>query len=147
MRLDAHASSPVRRAKLSAALVGAFATTAVFADWVKIDRAADTGPETFIDVKAIRQTGPMNTMRRVWQLNNLAKPSNLQALSIKTQFEYDCKDRRIRVIEESYFPEHWARGERLPDGVPSDRPSEWSAITSGSLGETIFKRVCPSDES
>ena len=136
----------MRSANLPAALVCAFASAVACAEWVKVDQATDTSPETFIDVKAIRQTGPMNIMRRVWQLNNLAKPSSVQALSIKTQVEYDCKDRRVRSIEEAYFPEHWARGERLAPAGTDAKPGDWNGITRGSLADAVFKRVCPSDD-
>ena len=92
-----------------------FISTTVSADWVKIDVAADTASEKFIDTKAIRQTGPMNTMRRVWEISNLAKGASNKVLSIKNEVEYDCKDRRVRVLEESNFSEHWAQGENLTD--------------------------------
>ena len=121
-------------------------STAVCADWVKVDRAGDTGANKFIDTKAIRQTGPMNTMRRVWELSNLATRSSNQALSIKSHVEYDCKDRRIRIIEVASFSEHWAQGEQLPAAGSDAKSGDWSDITNGSLGESIFKRVCPSDD-
>ena len=122
-------------------------STGVCADWVKVDSAADTGANKFIDIKAIRQTGPMNTMRRVWELSNLAKRSLGQVLSIKSHVEYDCKDRRIRIIEVASFSEHWAQGERLPAAGSDAKSGDWSDISNGSLGESIFKRVCPSDDS
>ena len=58
-----------------------FISATVSADWVKINVAVDTASEKFIDVKAIRQTGPMNTMRRVWEISNLAKGASNKVLS------------------------------------------------------------------
>lgn len=133
--------------KRSITLLALLVSTVVCADWVKVDSAADTGSNQFIDTKAIRQTGPMNTMRRVWELSNLARRSSSQALSIKSQVEYDCKDRRIRIIEVASFSEHWGQGERLPAAGSDAKSGDWSDIGSGSLGESIFKRVCPSDDS
>jgi hypothetical protein len=46
----------------------ALATTIAHADWVRIDFKASDQIETFIDTNRIRQSGPMNTMRRVWEL-------------------------------------------------------------------------------
>ena len=133
--------------KRSIALLVLLVSTVVCADWVKVDSAADTGANKFIDTKAIRQTGPMNTMRRVWELSNLAKRSLGQVLSIKSHVEYDCKDRRIRIIEVASFSEHWAQGERLSAPESDAKTGDWSDISNGSLGESIFKRVCPSDDS
>lgn len=130
--------------KLFALLLIFFSVTAS-AEWVKIDRATNTASEKFIDPKSVRQTGPMNTMRRVWELSNLSKRAPNNAMSIKSLNEYDCKDRRIRVIKESYFSEHGAEGETLAAIAQDAKASDWSEIVKGSIGETIFNRVCPSD--
>ena len=63
-------------------LLLAFVSATVSADWVKIGSPATAASEKFIDTAAIRQTGPMNTMRRVWELSNLAKPAANKTLSI-----------------------------------------------------------------
>ena len=124
-----------------------FLSATVSADWVKITGTADTSSEKFIDTTAIRQTGPMNTMRRVWELSNLAKSASNKALSIKHYMEYDCKDRRVRVLEESYFSEHMAQGESLTLPSREQNPSNWSGIAKGSVSEVVFNRVCPHDDS
>lgn len=126
-------------------LILIFFSVIASADWVKINHAADTAIEKLIDLKTIRQTGPMNTMRRVWELSNLPKPTANKAMSVKNLVEYDCKDRRIRVLEESYFTEHGGLGERLESTAQSDKAGIWSDIGKGSITEAIFNRVCPND--
>ena len=123
-----------------------FISATVSADWVKINVAVDTASEKFIDMKAVRQTGPMNTMRRVWEISNLAKGASNKVLSIKNEVEYDCKDRRVRVLEESNFSEHWAQGENLTSTGHDIKPGNWSDLSKGSVSETIFNRVCPNDD-
>ena len=118
----------------------------VSADWVKIADATDAASEKFIDMKAIRQTGPMNTMRRVWEISNLMKAAPNKALSTRSHVEYDCKDRRVRVLEESNFSEHWARGDNLTLTALDPKPGNWSDLSKGSINETIFNRVCPNDD-
>ena len=124
-----------------------FMSATASADWVKINGVTDTSPEKFIDTNAIRQSGPMNTMRRVWELTHLARGASDKVLSTKNYMEYDCKDRRVRVLEESSFSEHWAQGENLTVTGPDNKRADWSAIGKGSVSETVFNRVCPSDES
>ena len=118
-------------------------STTALADWVKIDSPISSLYEKFIDLNAIRQTGPMNTMRRVWELNNLAKASANNIASVKQQVEYDCKDRRYRVIEESSFSERWAQGESLAAAASSTKAGDWNAIDPGGISQTVFNRVCP----
>ena len=128
-----------------------FMSATVSAEWEKIKGAAGTSVEKFIDTETMRQTGPMNTMRRVWEISNLAKGASNKAssnvLSIKSQVEYDCKDRRVRVLEESYFSEHWAKGEDVAGTAPDVKSRDWSGIVKGSIHEAIFNRVCPNDGS
>ena len=129
------------------ALLLLFMSTAASADWVKINGLADTSPEKFIDTNAIRQSGPMNTMRRVWELTHLARGASDKVLSTKNYMEYDCKDRRVRVLEESNFSEYWAQGENLTATGQDNKPANWSDIGKGGISETIFNRVCPRDDS
>ena len=124
-----------------------FMSASAFAEWEKIPSAASTSAEKFIDTETMRQTGPMNTMRRVWEISNLAKAAPNKVLSIKSQVEYDCKDRRVRVLEENYFSEHWAKGEAVAEPAPDSKSRDWSGIVAGSIQETIFNRVCPNDGS
>ena len=121
----------------------------VLADWVKISGYANTASpasEKFVDMRAIRQRGPMNTMRRVWEISNLAKGAPYKVLSIKSNVEYDCKNRRVRVLEESNLSEHRAQGENLTLAGHDLKPGNWSDINRGSVSETIFYRVCPNDD-
>ena len=127
-------------------LLAILLSATVSADWVKIPGATDTASEKFIDMKAIRQTGPMNTMRRVWEISNLMKATPNKVLSTKNHVEYDCKDRRVRVLEESKFSEHWARGDNLTLTGHDIKPGNWSDLSKGSVSETIFNRVCPNDD-
>ena len=124
-----------------------FMSATASAEWVKINGAAGTSAEKFIDTETMRQTGPMNTMRRVWEISNLAKGAANKVLSIKSHVEYDCKDRRVRVLEDSYFSEHWAKGEDVAGMAPDIKSRDWSGIVKGSIHETIFNRVCPNDGS
>ena len=128
-------------------LILVFITASASAEWLKIESKAKGPPETFIDTETIRQTGPMNTMRRVWELRHLAERTSDKTLSIKTQVEYDCRDRRIRILEESSFTEYWAQGEKLVSTVHDSQLAKWNAIGKLSVSKTIFKRVCPHDES
>ena len=123
-----------------------FMSATVLADWVKIKTPAGSSSEKFIDTKAIRQTGPMNTMRRVWEISNLAKAASNKVLSIKNYMEYDCKDRRVRALEESSFSGYWAQGEILGTVTYDIKPDNWSDIGKGSVSESIFNRVCPNDD-
>lgn len=88
----------------------------------------------------------MNTMRRVWEIDHLAERAPNRALSIKKYVEYDCKDRRERVLEESSFTEYWAQGENLAATLYDSQLAKWHAVGKTGISETVFKRVCPQDD-
>ena len=117
------------------------------ADWVQVRSAADTAPEVFIEPSSVRQSGPMSIMRRVWEIRNFSPGLSGKVLSTKTRMEYDCKDRRLRMLEQSQFSAHWARGEPLPGLGTDSLPGPWSDITIGSVMASIFNQVCPHDGS
>ena len=114
-----------------------------FADWEIVKGNADASFEKYLDTKAIRQSGPMNTMRRVWEVSNLAKAAPNKALSIKSHVEYDCKDRRVRILAELNFSEHFAQGNDLTIKAQEREPGKWGEIEKGGATEFIFNRVCP----
>ena len=124
-----------------------FMHASALAEWLKIKGSAASSVEKFIDTETIRQTGPMNTMRRVWEIKHLAERAPNKALAIKSYMEYDCRDHRVRVLEESSFTEYWAQGEKLALTVYDSQLATWNAIGKRSVSESIFKRVCPHDES
>ena len=128
------------------ALSGVCVSATAAAHWERITSATDNTAERFIDPTAIRQTGPMNTMRRVWELSNLNKGASGMVLSTKNYVEYDCKNRRVRVIEETSFSEHWAQGEELTLKRLDAKPGNWSDIGKGSVSDKIFNRICPNDD-
>ena len=127
------------------ALLCVVASTSVSAEWMKIGAARNDSPDIFIDTETIRQTGPMNTMRRVWELHHLAARAPNRALSLKKLVEYDCKDRRVRVLGESSFTEHWAQGDVLASTVHDSQSAKWAAVGTRGVSQTLFKRVCPHD--
>ena len=157
MRVELVLTSPKTREKTSSYLSAnvkklfpfllLFMNASASAEWLKIKGTAANSAEKLIDVETIRQTGPMNTMRRFWELNHLTERAPNKALSIKSYMEYDCKDRRVRVLEESSFTEYWAQGEKLALTVHDSQLTKWNAIGKRSINETVFKRVCPHDES
>lgn len=118
-----------------------FSTSAI-ADWVKIQRGPASSVEKLIDEGAIRQTGPMNTMRRVWEITNYAQPDTDKMLSTKNYIEYDCMNNRVRVLEETRFAERGAQGPKLPP-APNVVLDNWMPIERGSISRAVLMEVCP----
>jgi hypothetical protein len=59
--------------------------------------------------------------------------------STKVIAEYDCKEGRIRVLQEEYFSGQMGAGERLGG---NSEPSNWFSAVPGTRGATLLKFVC-----
>jgi hypothetical protein len=128
-----------------AVLLSSLAGTA-WADWQKIRESGPLEYETFIDIATVRQRGPMATMRRVWEIRNVPEPAEGRAASTRTLAEYDCQNRRPRILEESRFSAHWSSGQELTPAREKDSGRGWKPLEPEAVEERIFHEVCPHDD-
>ena len=114
-----------------------------FADWSRVGEKSHPEPHHYVDLDSVKQTGPMAIMRRVWELRNFSKPDNNNVKSVKRLSEYDCMDRRHRLIQELWFTEHWAKGDNVVSPVRGDAELAWRPIELKSIDEIILDEMCP----
>ena len=105
-----------------------------WADWVKIG-ASDSG-ELFLDPETIRKEGHI---RKVWQLQNLNQADDSGALSRRYRKEYDCTDKRDRILSFRKHSGSMATGKILDKGNLAD---PWQDIPPGSFSGTALNTVC-----
>lgn len=113
------------------------------AKWVKADTGIKKIHERYIDFDNIKQSGPMAIMRQVWEIINFLEPGEDGVLSIKTLSEYDCQNRKVRVLKEQMFAEPSVKGKELIPAYSNQIASQWSVIMPNSANETIINIVCP----
>jgi hypothetical protein len=116
------------------------------ADWVRVGDTLELKFEKYIDPDHVRQSGPMAIMRQVWEISNYLEPTKDRVASVKTLSEYDCQNRQLRVLKEFWFAEPWAKGRELTPAEMNQAMSQWTPITSNSVGEAIINMVCPGSE-
>jgi hypothetical protein len=131
--------------EILAVLLLSLAGTA-WADWKKIREAGPLDHETFIDIATVRQSGPMATMRRVWELRNDREPAEGRAASTKTLVEYDCQNPRLRTLEETRFSAPWGSGQASMPAPRESGGAAWRPIEPDSVEDRIFREVCPHDD-
>jgi len=119
---------------------------AASAEWVRVGDARLATLEKYIDPDNVKQTGPMAIMRQVWEIGNFLQPGNDRVASVKTLAEYDCQNRKLRVLQEFRFTEPWAKGKEVTPANLNKAPSDWSTIPPNSVGDAIIDIVCPSGE-
>ena len=110
------------------------ASASVWAEWVRWDESDNA--VFYYDSKTIIRDG---NLRRVWRLDDFKQRNKDGELSFRALVEYDCTEKRRRILSRSTHSESMARGKILfsPDGV-----SEWGYIPPGSISERLLKIVC-----
>jgi len=112
-------------------------------DWIKIDVRKDEKSALqfirYIDPQKITKTGSNVRAWRlmVWKGAEPSFPSKNS--SVKTFHEYDCKDRRTRLLEMTYFSRDMGTGTKTHE---TEGLYNWEPVTTGSLEETILNMTC-----
>ena len=100
----------------------------------------ESGTQVFLDFQTVRREG---NRVKVWQLTNYPKPQNtpsgLEIFSLRTRYEFDCKDETSRMLAITAFPEQYARGKELGHEGESNK---WEHIAPRSTHSEILKKVC-----
>ena len=79
-------------------------------------------------------------LRRVVEMHDLTAPDKTRGnRSTKVLSEYDCKENRIRLLEEEYFSGQMGTGEKLGG---TTEPTDWFPLAPGTRGWNLLKFVC-----
>lgn len=112
------------------------ASGAAQAGWVQMS-SEDANSVTYADPESIKINGDL---RQVTELHDFKSPDKARGnRSTKVVSEHDCKEGRLRVLQEDYFSGQMGDGERL-GGYTG--PSAWFAVVPGTRGATLQKFVC-----
>ena len=99
-----------------------------------------SGTQIFIDFQTVRREG---NRVKVWELANYPKPLNtpsgLEIFSLRTRYEFDCKEETSRMLAITAFPEQYARGKELGHEGESNK---WEHIAPRSTHSEVLKKVC-----
>lgn len=107
------------------------------AEWVPV-----TSNEAFViyaDPATLRMVG---NRVKIWSLfdHEVVQKSNGESyMSIKSQFEYDCKEEQYRTLYVSFHSLNMGEGRVV---LSSNKPNPWSPVPPGSMTEIMWKISC-----
>jgi hypothetical protein len=108
------------------------------AKWVVFESMPDA--TIYLDPSTIHKEGDRAEM---WALIDYERPqpdkTGKQVLSDKIHYQYDCKEKTLRIIDTSAHAGPMATGETI--NVNPD-PPELMSIAAGTLSESLWKRAC-----
>jgi hypothetical protein len=114
-----------------------FWMTPVLAAWQTVD--ASGNGTTYADPGTIARSG--NSARMWWLLDyaSFQRMVEVGYFSHKAQSEFDCAQRRTRVLELTLRAEHMGEGKSV---YSDETPHDWEAVAAGSATEKLWKVAC-----
>ena len=116
------------------ALLLLFACLPATAEWTYVD--GSEGYERYIDRETVMRDGKL---ARVWEVDDIAVPDKQGVQSLRSRTEYDCEDRKYRVVYLSGHSDHMTQGSVLFAG---QLDGEWKPVLADSLGELSMDMAC-----
>jgi hypothetical protein len=114
----------------------------VAAEWVAVTKD-DLVPglqTVYIDPGSVRREGNLATL---WQLTDYTwmqgGRKSTRFLSTKTHMQFDCAEKRLRLLAFTYFLGHMGTGRPAHGYVDQDT---WLPIEPGSLNHTLWEVAC-----
>jgi hypothetical protein len=109
------------------------------AAWVAIG-GSDTGSITsYADRSTIHRAGNKVKMWSLLDYETSQVRAGKTYMSIKAQFEYDCKKDRQRILYYSWHSENMGGGAIV---ISNTEPSDWSPVPLGAVAENLWKLAC-----
>jgi hypothetical protein len=112
------------------------------ADWTPVG-AGDYIAAAYADKESIRRTGPLAKMSGMYDFRRQDfTPAGKGLFSTVVLREYDCGQRRVRLLSSIDFAGAMATGEVVDT---SDRAGRWESIVAGALDEAFWNIACKAD--
>jgi hypothetical protein len=108
------------------------------AEWVEV-RSNSTNT-VYADPATIHMAGDTVKM---WSLYDFKTAQAIEGikpyLSSRQQYEYDCKEKRLRTFSFSFHSENMAKGEIT---MSATRTGDWERIAPGTVDDGLWKIAC-----
>jgi hypothetical protein len=109
----------------------------VRADWVKVDWNVER--TFYAEAALVRSSG---AMVRMWDLSDFKSAQmggGKPFLSMRSQAEYDCNEKRWRRLSMTEYSGNMAAGETVRT---DNNPIGWRAVGTGTALEALWKLAC-----
>lgn len=117
----------------------AVVSSGAMAEWIAVAKLEDG--QLYVDSATIRKDGNMATIDTLFDLNKpfVNEANGKPQASQKLRTEYDCKGKRWRMLEYSWFTENMGKGRMVEN---FSNAYEFLSIPSDSAAEILWKIAC-----
>ena len=101
--------------------------------------AANGGMDMYVDRATIRRSGNLAQMWALWDFKAARSFEGKQFLSVRSNYEYDCAGKRMRMLSTRGFSNQMGRGSVV---ASSDSALAWEASGTNSVSMSHWKSAC-----
>ncbi len=125
--------------RLAAFIAGALAALPALAEWTPV--APDNGIyAAYADRATIRRDGPIASMAGMYEFaRGDLTPEGIPFYSTTAQREYDCRERRVRLISYADHAQHFGQGAVVS---AAHAPRRWEPVVEGGIDAAYWKIAC-----
>jgi hypothetical protein len=109
----------------------------VWGGWKAVDESG--AQTTYADADSIARSGDASRMWWLLDYASFQRMVEVGYFSQKTRTEFDCVQRRTRMLELSLRAEHMGEGKAI---YSDDTPRDWEPVETGSVTEKLWKIAC-----
>lgn len=111
-----------------------------YAEWVALPGGGDdSGLAVYVDPGTIRSKGDLVKMWSLFNYTTIQTNVSAPYSSYKAQNEYDCTEKRSRLLAIAFFSGQMGRGQPIHSDSAGD---EWNPVAPESIGRSLWKRAC-----
>lgn len=129
--------------KLLLTLMLAVLSNSAMAEWVEVTKSGERTEETdfiivYADPDTIRKTG---NKAKMWVLIDY-KIIEVEygAASVRQREEYDCKEKKQRILFIAFYTGHIGKGETVL--IHNEPEARWQQLPTGSIGRITLEYAC-----
>jgi len=110
-----------------------------YAEWVKVSDSDETGKTVYVDPATIRRNSNLVKMWQFYDYKTVQTVGGNRFLTVKEQWEFDCAEKRGRVVARKEFSGNMGSGTMV---FTNSEVGKWIPAIPDSIGQTVWEVVC-----
>ena len=112
----------------------------VYAEWVEVGGKVEEGLTVYVELDTLSRNGDVVKFLELWDFKTTRAEPTPPHMSVKSQREFDCTNKRGRLLAVTAFSGNMGSGKVVYD--KSDFKDQGLAVEPGSIAESVWKVVC-----
>jgi hypothetical protein len=110
-----------------------------YAEWVKVSDSDETGKTVYVDPATIRRNSNLVKMWQFYDYKTVQTVGGNRFLTAKEQWEFDCAEKRGRVVARKEFSGNMGSGTMV---FTNSEVGKWTPVIPGNIGQTVWEVAC-----